>query len=336
MTRAGDLAQAMLTDPPPPAPTPTVATVDLSAALAGIVDAAENGRPIVEVLPCGLPLIDTTAGGFVRGEFAGLVAAPGLGKSMLVDRLALNALRATPGTRVLIAALETAIPVRAARLLCGDAVRIGNAGEIIAGLRLGQLLHGTLAPDALATLRDVADRLRDEVGARLSFVDSEHDARRLADLIRERKPDLFVLDHCGLLVAPWAGTAAVEAFDAALHEITGALREANTAGILIAELSKAALAGGATDVGAVRGSARFASLAGQLLTIRRVVPSIEQAAPTPNGPQHLRVELHKSRHGRAMVAQNCQLWGGLGHLLFDPRVAHLDVAAPKQGRNRGK
>ena len=331
MTGAG-VAAALLAPPADAAPpAPTVASVDLSAALAGLVSAADAGRALVETLPCGLALLDDTAGGLVRGESCGLAAAPGTGKSTLADRLALNALRKTPGTRALIVNLETATPIRAARLLAGDSVLLGTAGEITRCIPLGALERGTLREPGQALVREHAARLAAEVGGRLTFVDSVYDPRRLADLIRERRPDVLVLDHCGLLASDIA--SAVEAMDFALHEIAGALREANAAGILIAELSKAALAGGSSDVGAVRGSARFASLAGQLLTIRR---SDDDALDTSDrAPQSLRLELRKNRHGRGMLAQDAQLFGGLAHWHFDPCVTPLERTAPNKGRACG-
>lgn len=319
MTSAAEIAETLAADEPE-----RPMGIALSAALADVAERTERGEPIIETLPCGLELLDETTGGLVRGEYLGLVGSPGCGKSLLADRIALGALRRNPDATALVVNLETATPVRAARLIAGHAVRIGSANQITQCVPLGPLLRGELKPDCRRLVRETVDALAAELGGRLRFIDNVTDAADVAGLLQELRPDVFVLDHCGL-VNPGgaAGNSATEQTDAALHLIGAALREVNAAGVLINEISKAGLMTGTADASAVRGSARFASLAGQLVGIAR---DADKAGDDPA----LLLQLWKNRHGRPLVQQPATLFGGLGYL-YTGSVAAIPVK-----RHRGK
>ncbi len=303
MTSAAEIAETLITDEPA---RPTGVT--LTAALVDVAERAERGEPIIETLPCGLELLDETTGGLVRGEYLGLVGSPGCGKSLLVDRLALGVLRRNAETTALVVNLETATPVRAARLVAGHAVRIGAANEITQCVPLGPLLRGELKPKCRQLVRETAMSLANELGERLRFVDNATDAVDIVGLLQEHRPDVFVLDHWGLVnLGGAAGSSATEQTDAVLHIIGAALREVNAAGVLINETSKAGLMTRTADVSAVRGSARFASLAGQYVGIAR-------DAEKAGGDPALWLQLWKNRHGRPLMQQSATLFGGLGYL----------------------
>jgi replicative DNA helicase len=313
--RTADVAAALAS----PEPEPRGQT--LTDVLGELVGHAERGEPIVETLACGLLLLDETTGGLVRGEYLGVIAGPGLGKSTLADRLIVNALRRQPDARGLIFNLETSTPVRVARLVAGDAVRFDGNGAVSECIPLSALLRGQL--DSLDRLRETAQRLMADVGGRLVFIDDASGAGEIADLIGLQRPDLVVIDHLGLVHAE--GSSATEQTDAALAAIHAALRTTNAAGLLITEVNKVALSSGTVDLSGVRGSARFGSLAGQLIAVAR-----------DNGDEArdplLRLRLLKNRHGRAYVEQTCQLFGGLGHLHFGPEVEPIRDPKRKPGK----
>lgn len=302
-------------------PEPEARGQTLAEALGELVGHAERGEPIVETLPCGLDLLDETAGGLVRGEFCGLVAAPGLGKSTIADLLVLNALRRRPGAVGLIFNLETSTAIRTARLVAGSAVKLNADGAIDSCIPLGPLLRGKL--DAVDRLRDAAERMAGDVGVRLIFVDDASGAVEIADLIESESPDVVVIDHLGLVQAE--GGSATEQTDNALSALHAALRKVNAAGLLIAEVNKLALAAEAIDLSGIRGSARFASLAGQMITIARE-DNDESRDPV------LVLRLLKSRHGPQYVEQRAQFFGGLGYVHFVPGIE--PILKPK--RKRGK
>ncbi|MFH1417680.1 MAG: hypothetical protein ABII12_05260 [Planctomycetota bacterium] len=303
MTSAAEIAETFVADEPV---RPTGVT--LSAALADVTERSERGEPIIETLPCGLELLDETTDGLVRGEYLALVGSPGCGKSLLADRIILGALRLNTSATAIITNLETATAVRVARLVAGHAVRIGPMNEITQCVPLGPLLRGELEQAGRRLVRQTADALSAELGDRLRFVDNVTDAGRLADLIQTHRPALFVLDHLGLVdFSGVGGSSATEQTDAVLRIIGAALRETNAAGLLINEVSKAGLTAGTADASAVRGSARLASLAGQLVGI------VRDAEKTGDDPGLL-LQLWKNRHGRVLMQQSATLFGGLAYL----------------------
>lgn len=325
--RASDLARDLM-DGTPEGAVPCGVSVD--DALRDLVGRMERGEPVIQTLRTGIALFDETSGGLVRGEYAGLAAGPGVGKSLLADRVTLGVLRQHPEAKALIFNLETATLVRVARLLCGAAVRIDDMNAIAACLPLGPLLRGELEPGGITYARECARTFTAEIGGRLRFMDNVCNACEIASTIRTARPEVVVVDHFGLVTADWLGSSAsaVDRLDQGLHEVYAALRDVNAAGILIAELTKSALVSGTADIGSIRGSARFASLAGQQLTMLRTHAE-------EGGDQHLRIELHKNRHGRPMVAQQATLYGGLGYLHFGS-TAPLMAKARRQNSRKKK
>jgi hypothetical protein len=166
-----------------------------------------------------------------------------------------------------------------------------------------------------------------DIGDRLRFADHTTDAEDIAELVRRLRPDVLVLDHIGLVTTDEGGTTETAVLDDALSDLAAALREANTAGIIVAEQNKAALSTRGLALAGIRGSARCASLAGQVLTICPAGDDSE-ADVTDATPQAVRLTLLKSRHGRAPVAQHAQLWGAMGYWHFE---AHVFVPGRRKG-----
>lgn len=315
-----DAEQAGYTDDAPRLPE----CRSLDDVLNDVLEYTEAGRPLIETLRTGLVLLDESMGGLVRGEFLGIAAAPGLGKTMLADKMTLGVLRNHPDATAIIFNLETATVIRVARLVCGEAVTIGEENQIDECIPLGGMLRGELSDTGKSRARAAAHRMQTEFSDRLVFVDSEYCARSIATVIRAKRPSVVVVDHLGIIVASWLqGGSAVDQFDSALHTLNDAIREVDAAGIFIAELTKQALSAGITDLSSVRGSARFASLAGTLLTMRT-----DDDDQSGNDPV-LRLELLKARHGRSRVYEGATLFGGLGHMSF---TGQIDRIQPKQRR----
>jgi predicted ATP-dependent serine protease len=253
MTTAANISAQLLDD------TPVKGRVlTLAEALADLLNRIEANEPTIETIPCGVELIDGTTGGLVRGEYLGITAGPGIGKSTMADSMILGALRRDPGASGLIVALETSVLIRCARLLGSCGVRIGAQNVIAQCLPVAAMLRGKLSDQSKPYARQVAEEMTTEIGTRLAFVDDVRNAADIAAMICERRPDLVLVDHLGLVEAEqYVGSSSVDRFDAALHAIADAIREVNAAGILIAEVSKAGLIAGAADLSAVRGSARL-------------------------------------------------------------------------------
>lgn len=104
--------------------------------------------------------------------------------------------------------------------------------------------------------------------------------------------------------------------------IASAIRETGCAGFLVNEISKSALAKDNSDLGAVRGTARFNSLAGMSITIARA-PVIADKDPL------LHIELRKARHGRSNIYQTARLYGELGRLAINEPISGIEPAEPK-------
>jgi predicted ATP-dependent serine protease len=282
--------------------------VTLEDALLDLLDHANADEPAISALPCGIALLDDTTGGLVRGEYLGIIGAPGIGKSTIADAILLSALRKNEGTTGLVFALETSIPVRCARLLVGSAVTLDTRRTVTECLVLDEVLAGCLSEQSKRLANRTVASLVQDIGIRLTFIDNMHDAGAIAEAIRERRPDFVIVDHLGLVCADsMGGSSSLDRFDSALNAVAGAIREANACAILIAEVSKAGLMDGSVDLSAVRGSARFASLAGQMVGIKR-----EVSQPAEN--MQLLVQLHKNRYGRGSMQQKAVLFGGLSYV----------------------
>lgn len=286
-------------------------SVTLEDAMRDLLDRIDSDKPTVDAVPTGVALLDETSGGLVRGEYIGVIGGPGIGKSTICDSIVLNALRSNSATTGLIIALETSVLVRCARLLAGTTLQLQSDGQserVKAYVSLCDILHGSLSPEAKALARESAEPLIDDVGSRLSFVDDLNDAADIAARIASEHPDFVIIDHLGLVCMGGAnGASPLDRFDAALGMVANAIREAKSCAILIAEVSKQGLEQSSVDMSAVRGSARFASLAGQML-------GIKQDGVRQNGQTPLLVQLHKNRHGQGMKQQSAVLYGDMGHV----------------------
>jgi hypothetical protein len=305
-------AQVFMAEPPEPDPLRGTTLADAAGELLGRI---RDGRAIVDVLPAGCNLLDETTGGIVRGEYLAVAAAPGVGKSTICDRLVLGALAKSPDATGLIINLETSVAVRVSRMLCGRAVRVADGGCIRRCVPLGKLLRGALDDRARDYAAEVAADLVADVGQRLTFIDDATDAGEIAAMIEEHQPDVVLLDHLGLVDVPGTGST-TERTDDALGMIVQAIRRANAAGIIINELSKAGLVAPSADLSAIRGTARFGSLAGQVIGIKR------DSDHDGEDPQ-LVLQLLKNRHGKSFVEQTCILYGGLSHILWHPEVTPI-------------
>ena len=290
--------------------TPAPAGVGFDAALEDISRLVDGGKPIVETLATGIALIDETTGGLPLGEFFGIAAAPGVGKSVFADHCLVGALKRNPTATGIIVNLETPTLVRIARLVCSESVDTGDAHEIKRYLSLRRLLRGELTDADRRYYRTVIAGI--DYGSRLHFVDSVSDANEIAKIIRDRKPTVVVVDHFGLVSMATAGNSPVEVFDSALAVVVGAIREVGAAGILVSEITKAALSNDA-GLASVRGSARFASLASMFLTMT-------YADDSPADNPTLILSLLKNRHGRGNHCQRARLFGNMAHLSFEAEV----------------
>lgn len=288
--------------------------ISLAAALNNNLGRIRDDRPTIEAMPSGIALLDRNTGGLVRGEYVGVIGGPGVGKSTIADAILLSALRDNDGTTGLIIALETSIPVRCARLLAGESATLSESDpthrKIEECVRLSAILDGTLSPREKQLAERVSVTLTDQVGNRLIFVDGIHDATDISEAIIDLKPDFVVVDHLGLVCADrMQGSSSLDRFDSALNAVARAVRHANSCAILIAEVSKQGLLDSSVDLSAVRGSARFASLAGQMIGIRR---ENQQSGDVIR----LVVQLHKNRHGRSMMQCKAILHGGISHVVW--------------------
>ncbi|MBK9120702.1 MAG: bifunctional DNA primase/polymerase [Phycisphaerales bacterium] len=289
---------------------PTHGGLAFADVLDDLLAAALDGRPLVKTLATGCELLDES-GGLACGEYLGLVGSPGVGKTLLADALTLGVLRADADATALTVALETAPAVRVARLVAGQAVRFNPATGVERFLPLSDLLRGELDPAGRELLCETAAALGDEIGTRWRFNTDADSAGAIAALVRRTRPTLLVVDHIGLLTLN--GDDPVAGLDGALAAIQSALRESEAAAILVGELSKSALRSGDTSLASVRGSARFASLAGQVLSLSRDNES-------GDGDPCLKLALTKCRHGRAHLEQSAELLGGLGLVRLLPGV----------------
>lgn len=304
-------------------------SLTLEDAMRDLLDRIDSDKPTVDAVPTGVALLDETSGGLVRGEYIGVIGGPGNGKSTICDAIVLNALRKNPASTGLVFALETAVLVRCARLLAGISVQVHDEGpekdRIKTYAPLSDILHGRLSPELKSLARESAEPLITEIGSRLSFTDDLYDATEIATRIISDRPDFVILDHLGLVCMDGAnGSSALDRFDAALGLVAKAIKEANACAILIAEVSKQAITEGSVDISSVRGSARFASLAGQML-------GIKQDGAQQKGMTRLAIQLHKNRHGQSMRQQSAILFGAMGHVHW---LETSDIIFEKTETNR--
>lgn len=290
--------------------------ITLSEAMDELMDHVESDTPTIQTIPCGVDLIDETTGGLVRGEYVGMIAAPGLGKSTIGDAIAAGCLKRDSNIRGLVFALETAVTTRAARLLGCESVRFGPSGSIEKWLSVGRILRGGLTADQKLHCREVVNSLRADLSRRLQFVDSCFQAAEIAGAIRAIRPDVVLIDHMGLVESDnlHNGTN-VDRFDESLHVIVKSLRDVNAAGILIAEVSKLGLVNRSAGPEAVRGSARFGSLAGAMMSIDR-----DESTSSLGSEQDqfitLNVQIWKNRHGVPYQQQRAKLFGDLAYVCW--------------------
>lgn len=293
--------------------------VSLAKSIRRIDKRIRANQAIIETIPTGLALLDQTTGGLVRGEYLGIVAAPGVGKSTIADSIVVSALQQNDQAKAIIFNLETSTPVRTARIIAGQCVKLESNGTICKCVEVTSLLRGTLEVSEKSWIRKRATQLESQIGPRLHFIDDYYDGTTIAEIISIEKPDIVLIDHLGL-VGMNAGLAGsmVDHFDSALNLISTELKGANAAGILINEVSKLGLNTGASDLAAVRGSARFASLAGAFVGINRVAQAADHM-------QKLNVQLHKNRHGRGGVQQSVTLYGELSYLVWEDSIEQIPI-----------
>ena len=319
MTRTQDITAELL------APEPELPGASLAALVDEVLERARAGRAIVDALPVGLELLADS--GLPRGELVALAGAPGCGKSLLADRLVVDTLRMNPSATAVVLALETAPPVRMARLLAGLTVAPAGDGSV-GGIPVTPLLRGGLQGPGLARIEHAGAELVDLIGGRLRFVDS---ARRVADiaaLLRAETPSVALLDHIGL-VEPEPGENGIEAQDRALGALLDAAREAGTSLIVIAEVNKQSLRAGGYGLDSLRGSARLASLASAVLVLERV--DDDDGGEAAKDPA-VRLLLLKNRHGRAGTQQVGTLFGGYACVRLLPGAKSIEHKKRKRAR----
>lgn len=324
MTSTAEIAAAMLAEPSTRASTSGRSLSDVLDELRGAIT---DHRPIIKTLTCGWELIDDTVGGLVRGEYVGFVAGPGVGKSTLGDQLLLNTLLRNPELRGIILALETAAPVRAARLLAGRCVHKNSQNKLVGVVPVRALLLGELRDAGTATALRGLEDLERQIGGRLTFVDSVSDDAQIADLIASERPDVLLLDHLGLVTTGAETLSETAKMDASLSRILASIRDAGSAGILINEVSKASLATGRIDIVASRGSARFASLASLYVGLERIPGTVGKE-------QMIQATIHKSRFGGSHKRQLARFHGGLAH--FEWATMEDVDEQDHQDRKRGR
>lgn len=320
--KTGEIATTLNEPPLPPAGR------SFTDVLGDLIGRVQRAEPIIEVLPCGLELIDGTVGGLIRGEFVGTVAPPGMGKTTMADQLVTGSLSRNPDTKAIIFSLETSSVVRAGRLVAAAAVRFGERGECVHCLPVGPMLRGELREAGQVNAIEAAEQLRAELGERLRFVDDLTTAADIANEIERERPDVVLIDHLGLVVSDAGSDSEVSRFDSALGRIVAAIRTSNTAAIIINETSKAALNANSVDMGASRGSARFASLAAMFIGLQKYIP------PNPASPEarYVRAILAKSRYSVTGKQQVAQFFGGLSYFAWQ-QVEDVPVDAKKSKKD---
>lgn len=277
-------------------------------AAADLCNRIESNEPIVETLPTGLSLLDDTTGGLPRGEAAGIVGPPGLGKTTVADQIGLGVLLKNPASRVCIVNLETPTRVRIARLIAGQTVQLGPNNGIARSAPVSAILHGCLEERGKEIAIGTARHLTKQIGERLVFFEDAYDANEIVRIIEAERPDLLIVDHLGLVQAPVASAdSVVERQDNALNALVRAMRKTNTAGLILNEVTKSALVTKDYDLSSSRGSARFASIVSQYMTLHRDPDDISE-------DPRIILTLHKNRFGIDHRQQAARFMGGLAYL----------------------
>lgn len=107
-------------------------------------------------IPYGIELLDQKTGGLMPGELAVVGAIAKTGKTMMGLHVSVNVVKL--GLRVMIFSLEMSLK------------EIGNRIDALySGVSYDKLLHGTLSPSELQTLREGQERLRDEGGVQIEM-----------------------------------------------------------------------------------------------------------------------------------------------------------------------
>lgn len=321
MTSTAATANQLVAEPRPPRGR------SLAEVLVDLRDRIRNGEPIIHTLPTGWDLLDETVGGLVRGEYVGLIAAPGVGKSTLADQVVVATLLRNPDARAIIFALETSTAVRAARLVATRCVTRGHNDRLNGCAPIRALLHGELREAGKMSAVHAADELASTVGTRLHYIDNITDDLAIADVIRANRPDVLLVDHLGIVTSTSQSASETAKMDESLAVLLAAIREGNSAAIIINEMNKSGLVTGKVDLVASRGSARFASLAGLYVGIERAPFVADRRDPI------LVATIHKSRFGDSFKQQAATFFGGLCHFEWGP-VSDVKQKAEK-ARKRG-
>lgn len=302
MTTATAIAGMLLRD----APDELKPRATLSEMLDQLVGQIERGEPIIETLPCGFTLLDRAVGGLIRGEFVGIIALPGIGKSTLADKLVLGSVRSRPSLRALVFALETAKKVRVARLIAGESVVPEENGEFHGGALLGPMLRGESPTEVRDRAKQAVVRMKTQRSGTVEFIEDKSAVSHICQIIRNERPDVVEIDHLGLVTLDYPSENDTSRIDTALGEIVRALQETNAAGLIINEVTKQATKAGRIDLAASRGSARFASLASVLV-------GLTSTPPGPGEDPVITATILKNRHGSMHLQQQAEFWGEVAY-----------------------
>ena len=180
------------------------------------------------VVPTGLqPFDDATQGGLPRGALTGLVAPPGCGKSALALQLVLGALHQDPDLRGVYGLGEM--------MLRDVAARYAAVGAAIYGMPV-VTMHEARNRDQRA--RDVLVRLGNDMGERLTFVESPLTTSAMRAEVERTGAKVLVVDFLQLVRG--GGLSQVEQIDGIVDELQRLAVELDVAVLLISSMAKAA------------------------------------------------------------------------------------------------
>lgn len=180
------------------------------------------------VVPTGLaPFDDATQGGLPRGALTGLVAPPGCGKSALALQLVLGALRRDRELRAVYGLGEM--------MLRDVAQRYAAVGAAVYGLPVVTMLE---ARNRHPRARDVLVRLGNDMGDRMSFVESPLSVSAMRAEVEMSGAKLLVVDFLQLVRG--VGASQVEQIDIVIAELQNLAVSLDVAVIVISSMSKAA------------------------------------------------------------------------------------------------